>query len=234
MSKDDVPGAGAHERLRLRKSLLQLGGLLLLTLLATALLGLFSSWSLERAHSRSETTLLGLLETVDLGRDAQVNAKVQVQEWKNLLLRGGEPTERTTHLAALTAAHEAVRQRLEALDARLAALGLGEFRETTAQTRAAHVALMARYQQALPAADAAWDPFAIDRSVRGIDRPLNEQLDSLVRDLRGAASTRFEQDQLALRARYDALTAALWSAMALAVAVLGILLWRVLRAVRNA
>ena len=224
------PVANAHDRTRVRRSLLQLGGLLLLTLLTTTLLGLFSAWSLERAHLKSEATLVGFLEAVNLGRDAQVNAKRQVQEWKDLLLRGAQPDARERYRAAFQASHELVQFRLLELGGRLAALEQPAMEKAAADVASAHAALLPRYEAALQAAAAHWDPFAVDRAVRGIDRPLNEQFDKLVEALRAAAQTRFDEDQAKLQARYAALTRALWSAMVLAVGVLGVLLWRVLRA----
>ena len=219
----------AHERTRLRRSLLQLGGLLLLTLLTTTLLGLFSAWSLERAHLRSEATLVGFLDAVNLGREAQVGSKRQVQEWKDLLLRGAEPEARQRYRAAFEASYAMVQQRLQALAALLAERGQADAAKAAEAVATAHAALLPRYRAAMEASEAAWDPFAIDRAVRGIDRPLNEQFDALVDDLRAEARTRFDEDQAQLRARYEALTRVLWTAMVLAVAVLGVLLWRVLR-----
>ena len=220
----------AHDRLRLRKSLLQLGGLLLLVLLTTTLLGLFASWSLERAHLGSERALIDLLEAVNLGRDAQVNAKRQVQEWKDLLLRGQDAGERTKHQTASEAAASRVQARLEALTARLEALALDALAGEAKAAQATHAAVSQRYRDALHDATASWDPFALDRAVRGVDRPLNDHLDLLVDALREAAKARFEADQQRLHERYEALTKALWTAMVVALLLVGVLLWRVLRA----
>ena len=229
MADSHLKPVDAFDRRRLRQSLLQLGGLLLLTLLTTTLLGLFSSWSLERAHLKSESMLVDFLEAVNVGRDAQVHVKQQVQEWKNILLRGGEVAARARYRSEFEAAHANVQQRLKELGERLEALGQPAPRASVDALRAAHAALLPRYQEALQGAAAAWDPFALDRAVRGIDRPINEQFDTLVETLRQAARQRFEEDQRELKSRYQTLTRALWTAMVLAVALVGVLLWRVLR-----
>ena len=229
MADSHLKAVDAFDRRRLRQSLLQLGGLLLLTLLTTTLLGLFSSWSLERAHLKSESALVDFLEAVNVGRDAQVHVKQQVQEWKNILLRGSEVAARARYRSEFEGAHARVQQRLEELGKRLEALGQSAPHASVDALRVAHAALLPRYQQALQDAAEPWDPFALDRAVRGIDRPINEQFDALVETLRHAASQRFEEDQRQLKSRYETLTRALWTAMVLAVALVGVLLWRVLR-----
>jgi methyl-accepting chemotaxis protein len=81
-------------RVLLRRSLVRLGGLLMLALLCVTLLALFSVWSLDRAYTRSEQRLTAYWEAVEQGRQSQIRFKGQVHAWKNVLLRGADPESR--------------------------------------------------------------------------------------------------------------------------------------------
>lgn len=222
--------SSADARTRTRRALLQLGSMLLLTLLTTTLLGLFSIWSLERAHIDSARSQTAVLEAVNLTRDAQVRSRIQVQEWKNLLLRGTDPASRPALRQSLAAEADAVAQRLDELVRRLEALGLEGPAQLAGEVKATHGALTRRYEAVLQQAPSgAWVPGVLDQAVKGVDRPLNQQIDRLVTLVRAAADQRAEELRQSQSQRYDTLTRALWIAMALALGLMGVLWWRVLR-----
>ncbi len=114
----------------------------------------------------------------DAARSAQVHFKKQVQEWKNVLLRGYDPELLRRHLAAFGREEEAVRAEL----ARLRALagdrsGVGVEVEGILAT---HRQLGERYRAALGEGGAAPDQRRVDAAVRGIDRAPTDALDALV------------------------------------------------------
>ena len=83
------------------RSRLLLAGALLLVLLAQAGVSLFALWRSERAEARSAAALESAVAGLDALRDAQASFGREVQEWKNVLLRGADP--------ALLARHDAAR-----------------------------------------------------------------------------------------------------------------------------
>ena len=219
----------AADRARLRRSLLQLASLLLLTLLTVGLLALFAVWSLYRTHARNTGELTELIQTVDEGRSAQSHFKTQVQEWKNILLRGSDAGDLARHLGAFEREGVTVQTLLNSVSRRSAQLGIKDIPPRITQLSAEHLELQDKYRAALAnGARQAWDPFAIDRAVRGIDRQLNADVDEAVLLL---ASESFQVNDRAMVAndeRFKTLSHLLWIAMGVALLLIGTLLWRVL------
>src|SRR5262245_59961150 len=75
---------------------------------------------LERSGARAAF----VLAATDLGRQAQVHFKIQVQEWKNVLLRGADPELLKKYRAGFEKEEAAVRKNLTVLRERLTAEGV--------------------------------------------------------------------------------------------------------------
>ncbi|KAF1013008.1 MAG: Methyl-accepting chemotaxis protein I [Stenotrophomonas maltophilia] len=142
----------------------------LVLLVASALAGLGSAWlDLGTAMPPSYA----------VSRDAeslQREFRLQLQEWKNLLLRGGDEGLRAKHAAALQEETAKVR----ALAQKIARAGDAQTREMAGAFLRGHAALQAEYAAAAQVlADSGYDPVAGDTPVRGHDRPLSQTLDAL-------------------------------------------------------
>jgi methyl-accepting chemotaxis protein len=224
----------AAARSQLRKSLLQVASLLLLTLLSVTLLALFSVWSLQRAHQRNDEEVTQLVAALDASRQAQVQFKRQVQEWKNVLLRGDAPDARARYFEAFAGAESAVTGALSSVSSKLTAAGETRYRERLQALLQEHAALGEQYRKALTdASGGRWAPFESDLAVRGIDRALDRGIDQLAADLLRDTRERSKALDLEVQRRYRALRSALWVAMVVSLVLVGTLLWRVL-AVRSA
>ncbi|WP_233831708.1 methyl-accepting chemotaxis protein [Paraburkholderia sp. ZP32-5] len=94
--------------------------------------------------------------------------KLQVQEWKDILLRGKDPSKLEHGWAAFEQQEHAVDEQARAL---LDTLPEGKSRELVAQFAAAHTAMGSGYRQGLEAFKSAnFDPTAGDHAVAGVDR----------------------------------------------------------------
>jgi methyl-accepting chemotaxis protein len=126
------------------------------------------------ATARTVTTL------VDDGRDAQVNAKKQVQEWKDLLIRGHKQADFEKYFAAFTSQEALVQQRLSSLrdTLRVAKMSVGDVDGLLRE----HASLGVRYRDAMKqySPDDPRSTQRVDSIVRGIDRPMNVALDAIV------------------------------------------------------
>jgi len=157
-----------------------LAGLLLVATLVVGIDGWYSLWT-----SNSDTTEAMRKEnelelSIDAARIAQVDFKKQVQEWKDILLRGDDPASFDKYYQSFIKQSAATNDDLRKLNDILGQLGL----ETPliAQALKVHEALDARYLNALKQYDRS-NPdsaFVVDRLVKGMDRPLTNQIDEIV------------------------------------------------------
>ncbi|HYW11682.1 MAG TPA: methyl-accepting chemotaxis protein [Longimicrobium sp.] len=142
----------------------------------------------------------------DAARSAQVHFKKQVQEWKNVLLRGFDPEMFARYLKGFGEEEAAVRadlQRLRRMDVADASLQAG-----IDSLLAVHGVLGERYREALAQYDPD-DPQAhrrVDAAVRGIDRAPTDAMDTLVARIQRAGQARLaDTDQRARRLMWQML-----------------------------
>ncbi|RVT95528.1 hypothetical protein EOD42_15050 [Rhodovarius crocodyli] len=193
---------------------LLLAGLIMLVLLAQAATGLFALWRADREHGEARATLTGLTEILDGARDAEVAFKVQVQEWKNILLRGNDAALRARHTTSFRAEQQRVREALGRAGADGEAL------------LSNHAEVNAAYDAALAEADLATvdGARATDARVRGVDRALQQALESLSHRLEANYRAANDAASQAAIASYLSLRNTLYISAAIGIlAVLGLL-----------
>jgi len=172
----------------LRAQILALiGGSLLLTLLiALACIRLLSN-----NIDHFQTLLDGPLAEVQLIDEANLEFKVQVQEWKNVLLRGKQPEQRNRYWSQFEAQEAKVQKILG--DLLVLTADEPEVAKQIESLRSEHRTLGVAYRKGLDAYIAAdSDPLAGDAAVAGIDRATSAQLSEMVEQLGDAAAQRSE------------------------------------------
>lgn len=167
--------------------------------LSTLLLVGFTGWkALSDTNSRnvgSSTESAELLHAVDLARSAQVEFKIQVQEWKNILLRGQDPSQLAKYSDAFSTSSRKTAGELNELKQVLQGLHLSV--STVDDALKLHADLERRYLGALREYDTADGTSAqrVDMLVKGMDRPPTQQIDLIVNDIRKEAATRMAAAQ---------------------------------------
>lgn len=153
-------------------------------------------------------------ESIDTARNAQVQFKIQVQEWKNILLRGGQGEEAFNKYKAAFLTQS---QKTQALLTRLMALqsSIDMDTATVRQTLQLHAQLEQQYLSALQSysfQDAA-SAQRVDHLVGGIDREPTRMIDEVVnRTL--THTSRLNQELTAQNlAQYQQTRLTLWLAM---------------------
>lgn len=159
------------------------GSLLLLTVIALA-----SSAILAAGVSSYRSLVDGPVQAAQLIERANSQFKTQVQEWKNVLLRGQDPAALDKYWTAF----QAQEQEVQTILAELVALE-GVQEKTTAavnELRAEHRQLGEAYRRGYQSFMAAGqDAQAGDTAVQGVDRAASAQMNTLVADLRAHAET---------------------------------------------
>jgi hypothetical protein len=230
---------------------MNLASLMLLMVLGVGILGLFSVWSLSTDHARTQAALSEVTTSMDQARQAQLHFKTQIQEWKNILLRGHVLKDRATYLAAFekekVITSELLKnlllkvdhiQKSEALIKLLQVPHSQEFKGVSPDVRgeieqaiAGLVVLNQTYKQALDEAqkDDLWDPSAADGFARGADRNLIVVMDAVPVELERAYGDLASLASLAADARFDTLTRIVWTGVIFALSMVAFMLWRMLK-----
>ncbi len=167
-------------RTSLRAQILSLlGG----SLLAMLLIALACFNFLSNGVQSYRSLIDGPLLTSQLIDEANLQFKVQVQEWKNVLLRGKQPQDMEKYWGQFQDRHRDVQGILTRLVTQTSSdQGLSRRIEALRQE---HQQLGVAYQRGRDAYVAAGsDPTAGDAAVKGVDRAASEQMSALVSDLR--------------------------------------------------
>ncbi len=159
-------------------------------LLLVAAAACWGIYSLNRSLNIYAIVVQGKHEQQVLANDISLDFKVQVQEWKNTLLRGRNPQDLEKHWKSFQKHEQAV----AANAGRLAAvLPEGEIQALVKQFITAHSSMGKRYHQAYDAFRAArFDPRVGDAAVTGMDREavrlLDDAGDRIARDAAAVAA----------------------------------------------
>jgi methyl-accepting chemotaxis protein-1 (serine sensor receptor) len=130
-----------------------------------------------------------LTEAVDTARSSQVEFKIQVQEWKNILLRGNDADNLKRYTEAFVKSGKQVQGELRKLEGLLGKLKLAT--PLVAEAARMHEELGASYLKALQQYDSANPDSAriVDGLVKGMDRAPTKKIDDIV-DFIGEQSRR--------------------------------------------
>jgi methyl-accepting chemotaxis protein len=172
----------------LQKSLrAQILALLSGSLLAVLLIALACFHFLSNGVQSYSQLIAGPLHTSQLIDEANLQFKVQVQEWKNVLLRGKQPAD----LAKYWGQFEDRQRDVQNILGELAGQNGLEpsLKNRIERLRDEHRQLGSAYQKGRDAYVAAGgDPTAGDAAVKGVDRAASDQMSELVAELRKQGS----------------------------------------------
>jgi methyl-accepting chemotaxis protein len=140
--------------------------------------------------SRLAATILAVAKASDATRQSQVDFKGQVQEWKDILVRGHDPAMMTKYREAFEKSEKKVQEDLQSLAHQMNALAIDS--APAQKTIQEHNKLGQKYREAL-ATWKAGDPLAyrsVDTQVKGMDRPMVAAMGEL------SSSTLKESDRI--------------------------------------
>ncbi|WCE03704.1 methyl-accepting chemotaxis protein [Pseudoxanthomonas sp. JBR18] len=149
-------------------------GLGLGLILICALGGLASAW-----FSLSDT-VPPAVNRAQKGEALALEFRIQVQEWKNVLIRGGDASLRDKYLKAFQESGKRVQDAASQIANEARQADKAKAADLAARFGAQHATLQAQYDAALVQFQSnAYDTRATDLLVRGMDRPPTQTLDAL-------------------------------------------------------
>jgi methyl-accepting chemotaxis protein-1 (serine sensor receptor) len=209
-----------------------LGGVMSVALLVVGAAAGLALQADQRQFEDCAKKALRFEQAIDQARGAQVAFKVQIQEWKNTLLRGGDPAAFDKYRSGFIREGDLAQARLAALRQGMEALGLGT--EDVVQAASALAELKRRYLDALQHFDGS-DPDRsarkVDALVKGLDRPPTKQIDAIVEKVMNQAVAVQSRALEAGRARMQT---ALWTmavTVLVALSIGGLAAWTILRSI---
>ncbi len=157
-----------------------LGAFFVLALLTVGYQGWSAISFIKSSNAQSMQRSVDLTQAVDTARSAQVEFKIQVQEWKNILVRGHDPAQLEKYSSAFVKSGQATNAELQKLSGMLHKLNL----QTTLDDEAIkmHDELGKNYMAALKQFDPA-NPESykiLDKAVAGMDRAPTKKIDEIV------------------------------------------------------
>jgi len=167
------------DQMTVRAKLWLLAGSLMVAALTLGAAGFWVAHRLTAQASELAETVLKIAQAGDLAREAQNDFKTQVQEWKNILVRGHDPAQMIKYKAAFDKTEKEVEADLAKLRTALKELEIPT--QQIDKTLQELNALGTKYREAL----GTWkdkDPLAyraVDGQLKGIDRPMNEAIKAL-------------------------------------------------------
>jgi len=228
-----------HGKIELRRAITTSAFTMIALVTVIGLFTLFSIWSINRAWT------LGILETAELQNlsrealDSQVNFKVQIQEWKNVLLRGDESALLEKHLASFRSHAKKTEEDLGRVSAGATKLGFkGEVERAEALSKE-HETLTVRYEAALAEERGLSKTITldmaslIDKSVRGADRDLEAGIGKLSADIAAISDDRRNALLLQMQDRYASLRLFILGVIGLSLVITAYVLAGALRATRG-
>lgn len=173
------------------------GGPIMMALIAmaatTLIMGLLSYWNLRQAmvsvqQSTEENQII--MRAVDLTRVAQLTFKKQVQEWKNILLRGNDPKAFEKYTTAFSSEEAATQFRFSELKGLLASTGIQI--PAIDEMLKSHAELGIKYRAALKAYDSSQNEsaFRVDKLVQGVDRLPTDRIDAIAAQVEQLANVK--------------------------------------------
>jgi len=145
-----------------------------------------------------------LAQTLELAKETQIKFGKQIQEWKNVLIRGNNPKQYTKYKASFDKNSQLVQENLSLLQEKLKELELDV--EEAKNVAKSHLILKQKYDEALQQFDKKNPETGktVDRLVKGVDRPvfkafnkmavgISAEIDNVIKQS-GAYSVEVEQN----------------------------------------
>ncbi|HMY38363.1 MAG TPA: methyl-accepting chemotaxis protein [Marinagarivorans sp.] len=174
-------------------------GLVVAGCLVLALVGIWGGVEQEGVIKRMEYVLHHKSEVNESVDHLNVVFKAQVQEWKNVLLRGSNPSDGQKYWQAFTEQHKKFEAKVEEA---VKLLDDDPLAKDLRNLSTLHSALLPKYEEGRRAFEqAGFDAKVGDSAVKGIDRELSQKIDALA-DMLNAS---MEKDTQALSAAAGAI-----------------------------
>lgn len=187
-------------------------------------IGLYGLIAIVESNQRLHKSVIEgqtMVNAIDTARLSQVHFKKQVQEWKNILLRGNDKDLYDKHLIAFNEEDRKVNEYLKSLSKIASSEGMSV--PQIANAIKVHEDLGRQYRESLKK----YYQFdlksavLVDKSIRGIDRKLTDDIDAIVGIIKNLAEKRLKETEMIANTQMEAYQALSFFVIFLIIAGLG-------------
>jgi methyl-accepting chemotaxis protein len=145
-----------------------------------------------------------MANAIDTARLSQVHFKKQVQEWKNILLRGNDKDLFDKHLRVFNEEEQKVNEYLKSLSQIASSSGMSI--PQIADVIKVHEKLGHQYREALKKYKQSdlKSAVLVDKSIRGIDRQMTDDIDTMVVIIINLSEKRLKEMEATAKTRLEA------------------------------
>ncbi|MFZ5594576.1 MAG: methyl-accepting chemotaxis protein [Pseudomonadota bacterium] len=172
-------------------------GLMSLAIVSIGAFGFYSTYKEQALVARTVNEAEQDLRMIELAQGAEITFKKQIQEWKDILLKGGDPEHYAKHFGAFEKEEAKVQSSLKELRQMLVQQPGLEVAQMDALLKK-HAELGARYKEALKEYDqarAGESAHLVDGLVKGQDRVPTEQMEALIKNIDAYITNNLEKDK---------------------------------------
>lgn len=219
----------------LRKNIISFAWTWVGLLIFIGIMSLFAIWSMNHAYFNGAklTQDNSLLENEAL--KAQIHFKIQVQEWKNTLLRGKNNEDKAKYFSKFQDQENKVAHHLRQSQKICAVIHNQNICQPIETVRFEHEELGRLYREKLSQGSLAnYEGIKkIDNSVRGIDRTTEKDIDKLFSNFSKIKSEQVLKTKLEIENRYLILRKFILIVLFISLSISGFSLYRILRSTKN-
>jgi hypothetical protein len=218
-----------------RKSIISFAWTWMGLLIFIGIISLFSIWSMNRTFNNGAQLAFKTSALKNEISSASIAFKVQIQEWKNILLRGKNNSDRDIYYSKFEQQENSVQASLIHAYAMCSQLGLNEVCNKVSTVQLQHQQLGAAYKKNLIHASLEnYDAIhSVDQNVKGMDRDLEKSMSNLNVIFSDIELKQHNETHQKLTEKYTTLRKLILSILAIALTITGISLYSVLRATRS-
>ena len=226
-----------QKNMELRRSIASSAFTMFMLVAMVGLFSLFSIWSINRAWMDGTRQSVKMDSLSRAALDSQVSFKVQVQEWKNILLRGEDTALLDKYLKSFQSNAKETQRNIARVTDQARSLGLMAQVDVAKGLAATHQSLTERYESALAQRETpAISPIMarqIDKSMRGIDRDLENSIAEFADELVVVADQEQRRLETRMQDRYVNLRWFIISVISLSLVITAYVLTGAMRATRT-
>lgn len=204
-------------------------------IILTGIMSLFSIWSINHAYLDGDRLIQDNNKLQNEVLKSQIHFKIQVQEWKNTLLRGQNPEDKAKYFANFEEQENKVAHHLRELQKICAPIYDKATCQPIEMVRFEHEELGRSYREKLN--NGSLENYQgikkIDDSVRGIDRKTEKDIDILFANFSRLKNEQALKTKLEIHNRYLILRRFVLIILFISLSISGFSFYKILRSIKN-